>query len=692
MKHLILSIVFLFTIHAYAQHLPCKTPEINKWAEENNPLALQSKKELEQFTQKYISKSTKEDTIIIIPVVFHIVHNYGAENISKEQVLDAIRVINEDFRKLNADTSDIIPEFKAIAADCKIEFRLAKIDPNGNCTDGIDRVVSTLTYNADENTKMIAPSWDRTKYLNIWTVASIANGAAGYSYYPSSVNGSWGVPLDGVLILANYVGSIGTGQYSRARALTHEIGHYLNLMHPWGNSNTPGLAENCNDDDEVTDTPNTIGHTSCDLYAVTCGSLDNVQNYMEYAYCDRMFTEGQKLRMRAALHSSISGRNNLWTQQNLIATGVANNTSPAICEPIADFTYNKKFGCVNNTIQYTNLTWHTDSISSIEWTFQGGTPATSNEQNPIVSYPNAGIFSASLTVSNPAGNSTITKNNIIQIQDPNYLLSPPWTESFEDNNFPYFNDLNYSWFISGNATNHWNRTTNASYTGTACLVAPNNLNQDNEITEIATSNIAIAGQNTSNIIKFKVAYAQIDENSTDRLDVYASFNCGQTWYPRLSKSGSLLQSTNGVFINNFVPQPEQWKEEFISIGTFLNKPYIRLKFVATSHNGNPIYIDDIQLDQASDINFNSFDAEYLPTIFPNPINENSKLWLKTNKEENLNLKVNNIVGQCIINKNIVLNNGENTLTIHELNNLPSGIYFISLTINEKSSNLKIIIP
>lgn len=688
---IILGNIF-FSSNIFSQYLHCYTPEINKIAEEKNPIAIQSKIELEKFTLQYINKQQKDENIIIIPVVFHIVHNYGSENISKAQVLDAIRILNEDYRKLNADTIDIIPEFKSIAADSKIEFRLAKIDPNGNCTDGIDRVVSTLTYNADESTKMAAPSWDRSKYLNIWSVASIANGAAGYSYYPSSVSGQWGENVDGVIILSSYIGSIGTGNYSTARALTHEIGHYLNLMHPWGNSNEPGLAENCNDDDEVSDTPNTIGHTSCNLYAVTCGSLDNVQNYMEYAYCDRMYTEGQKQRMRAALNSSISSRNNLWTEQNLIATGVSDNITPPICEPIADFMYNKTFGCTGAQIQYTNITWNTDSIATIEWQLQGATPSISNEFNPLVSYSNSGIFSTTLTVTNPAGSSTITKNNIIQIQDPTIGYNLPWSEGFESNDFPYINNQDYTWFLAGSGNNNWEKTNIASYSGSYCLVAPNNLNLDNETSEISSSNIFINGQNPSNTLKFKVAYAQVDANSTDRLQVYVSYNCGQTWYPRLNLSGSLLQTTNGDFFTDFVPQPDQWKEKYISIGSFLTKPSIRLKFVAISHLGNPIYIDDIQLDQATEISNNSFDSEYLPSIFPNPVDESSKLWLKTNKEENLNINISNIVGQTLINKNILLANGENSLPIPELKNLKSGIYFIKMSINKQSSTLKLIVP
>ena len=114
-------------------------------------------------------------------------------------------------------------------------------------------------------------------------VQTIASGAAGYAYFP----GITPAYKDGVVIRADYVGSIGTSNGSNysARSLTHEIGHYLNLPHTWGGTNNPGLPQNCSDDDFVQDTPNTIGvaNFSCDTTQVTCGTLDNVQNYMDYA-------------------------------------------------------------------------------------------------------------------------------------------------------------------------------------------------------------------------------------------------------------------------------------------------------------------------------------------------------------------------------------------------------------------------
>ncbi len=691
MKKFCVSIFIFISLIVKGQFF-CLTPEINKRAELLNPEALSAKAFLNNYTKKFEKEYQKDKTIIIIPVVFHVVHNYGPENISKEQILDAIRIINEDFRKLNADTSNIIPEFKSIAADCQIEFRLAKIDPNGNCTDGINRVVSPLTYNANEMTKLAAPSWDRTKYLNIWTVASIESGAAGYAYYPSSVNGSWGDAFDGVLILSNYVGSIGTGTYNRARALTHEIGHYLNLKHPWGDSNNPGLPENCYDDDDVTDTPNTIGHTDCNLYAESCGSLDNVQNYMEYTYCYCMFTEGQKIRMLAALNSPISGRNNLWTTTNLMATGVHPGVTPQICSPIADFYFSKKFGCEGTTVQFTNQTWNTDTISSIQWLFPGGNPATSNEPNPLVTYTQGGIYSATLIVENPAGSDAITKNNIIQIMNSSVAYNLPWFESFENTNFPQSADTNFIWYTSGTGAYNWYRTTQASATGNASLVAPTHQNANNSQIEIYSPNIFISGQNPANIIKFKVAYAQKNENSNDNLKVFVSFNCGETWYPRYSKSGVNLQTTNGTYYYNFVPTSTQWREDFFSIGTFLSKPFIRLKIVATSSDGNPIYIDDIQLDKSTTYLQETFENTYMPMVYPNPIIEESRLWLNMPSKENVNICINDVAGREVYNSTLLLLEGENSINLSLSDKLNAGIYFMTINIKQQKQVIKLIVP
>ena len=212
-----------------------------------------------------------------------------------------MEIINRDFNKLNPDTASVTDEFQNIIANVGVEFKLAQKDPNGNCTKGITRSYSELTNNAGENVKDFI-KWDPSKYLNVWVVSNIEIGAGGYSYYPGEAPNN--DANAGIVVLASQFGSIGesNGNNSSNRTLTHEIGHYLSLNHTWGNSNDNNIQDNCYDDDGIADTPLTIGtNSSCNLNQESCGSLDNVQNYMDYASCPKMFTVGQGAAIRAAL-------------------------------------------------------------------------------------------------------------------------------------------------------------------------------------------------------------------------------------------------------------------------------------------------------------------------------------------------------------------------------------------------------
>jgi hypothetical protein len=129
--------------------------------------------------------------------VFHIIHEYGAENIPDSRIFTALNTLNQDYRKLNADLVDVIPQFQGIAADCDIEFRLAQKDPDGNCTNGIDRVYSYRTNQGNDRAKVVI--WDRRNYLNIWVVKTLADGnVAAYAYLPAGASGL-GYKVDGVI-------------------------------------------------------------------------------------------------------------------------------------------------------------------------------------------------------------------------------------------------------------------------------------------------------------------------------------------------------------------------------------------------------------------------------------------------------------------------------------------------------------
>jgi PKD repeat protein len=211
-----------------------------------------------------------DETVYVIPVVFHVIHAGGTENIPDAQIFAEVEDLNEDFRKLNADLSETVPFFQQVAGDVKVEFRLAQIDPNGNCTNGINRIFSPLTLVGDDGAKQ--DYWPRNKYLNVWTVRQMGGGAAGYAYYPNALTGL-GVIFDGVIMLS---GGIGANQ----NVLTHEIGHVFNLAHTWG-ANVAGIegtgdgfmVNQCSDDD-VQDTPLTKGHdpSNCRLFDHTCSA------------------------------------------------------------------------------------------------------------------------------------------------------------------------------------------------------------------------------------------------------------------------------------------------------------------------------------------------------------------------------------------------------------------------------------
>ena len=225
-------------------------------------------------------KSYDDSTIIVIPIVFHIIHQFGAENISDANVYDEMKVLNRDYAKLNPDTAAIIPQYIPYAGDAKIQFKLASIDPSGNCTNGIEHIYSHLTNNGDDYSKL--NQWPRTNYLNVWVVKTIGMaGVAGYAFYPSGVEGS-GYFRDGVIILSDYIGTLAPSSPYTSRALTHEIGHYLGLAHTWGNTNDPQIA--CGND-FVDDTPITKGHNQCnpaDLYDIICSNAQFPANFMRF--------------------------------------------------------------------------------------------------------------------------------------------------------------------------------------------------------------------------------------------------------------------------------------------------------------------------------------------------------------------------------------------------------------------------
>ncbi len=690
---LTLIFAFLSSLTMLAQApLHCGADEMRINTLKQNPLVAKAvisrDVELENYTQSFIPTLNKNLTnaTYIIPVVFHVIHNYGIENISDAQLKDGIDIINKTFRKLHPNNASIVSAFQGIHADCDIEFRLATKDPNGNCHSGINRIASSLTTSGDHRVKNLI-HWPPTQYLNVYVVANAA-GLAGHAVWPSDADT---IPLwDGIVLSHNYVGTIGTSDLTRSVAFAHECGHYLNLHHIWGGNNVPNFYyypcadpnKDCNIDDLVSDTPPTIGWQSCNLSGASCGNtLDNVQNAMDYSYCNIMFTQGQKTRMQACLNSSIAGRNNLWQTANLIATGVY--TTAPLCK--ADFISNKTMVCPSaSSVTFTNTSYH-GTFTSVEWIFQGGTPATSNLSNPNVTYSTPGSYQVSLKVKNGSDSATIIKQNYINVQ------STTGTGLLYSEGFETVASLNGTEWYTNNldTSNTWSLTNLSSFSGTKSIMIDNFSSSINGKDELYSRAINLTGA-TGLSIYFKYAFARRDTSNKDQLQLYGVSSCNGTTLQRYNAIGSALETTTITSTPFYPNSPSEWR----SVSTVMLAPQLtsgfRLKFVFTKNGGNNIFIDDINIDVTTNTKDISEIVD-ISSIFPNPTSNECQLKFSVTQTKTLFLDIFNIFGEKVqtLPKNIY-EEGEHLVKINT-SSLCNGMYYIKINDGTRAINKQLII-
>lgn len=635
---------------------------------------------LEERAQIFAQSPNMHGSNYTIPVVVHIIHNNGPENISDAQVYDAVEVINDDFNKLNNDWSNVNSAFVGLVADIGIEFRLAQKDPNGNCTNGITRTVSTLTNDGTQTMKNLI-QWPRDSYMNVWIAAS-ADGSAGYTLTPGSVDGFWAAGADGIVMQHIYFGRIGTGSVGRSRTWTHETGHWLNLRHLWGGTNDPGVASNCNSDDNVTDTPNTMGWTSCNTNGQSCGSLDNVENYMEYSYCSKMFTEGQKSRMLSALTSGTADRNELWSNSNLVATGT--NGPAILCA--AAMSANSRVICAGDSVMFEDVSYN--GVDGWEWTFQGGSPGNASTNSPVVYYNTPGTYNVSLTAHNDGDQASTTNNNYITVLPADGHLTP-YQDSFENiSSVP-----SADWYtFDGQDDGSFNVTSSASYSGSKSLKLTNNSNDEGNLDELISNTIDLSGMSEA-IITFKYAYRQRDGNDDDRLRFYISNDCGNSWSLREQMRGLTDLPTTTSSNSSFTPSSQsQWAEVVIdNIQTSMLVSNFRFKFWFESDGGNNLYIDDININ-GQFVGIEELNAESIGlNIFPNPVTDNSILSFELGERANVQMDAMDVMGRKVFE----LVNGSLSQGQHQYNiprsELSNGMYFVRMSVGEKTTMVKFMV-
>jgi hypothetical protein len=686
----LLAVLCLYLSFISKAQQQCGQAEVMQKLFENHPeWRLKFEQAQAQFAEQENHQSMKgasvSQTLVpthTVPVVFHILHLGGPENISDAQVLNQMAILNRDYQKQNADTNQVIPSYTNNIANVRFEFRLAQIDPNGNCTNGIIRHYDSITNSwplPTNNFSAYQYTWPPNKYLNVYVVGNILGMDGAYTILP-------GTPIPTVadaIVIEHYVtGSIGTANVANSRVLTHEVGHWFNLQHIWGTSNQPGVA--CGDD-LVTDTPITKGYTVCitPAAAAVCNPpiIENYQNYMDYTPCKLMFTNGQAARMLTCINGTVNSRNNLSSPANLLATGIT-TTAPGCLPMVGLSAPATKIVCVGNTLIIPSFTYNANA-TSYSWTANNGASIS----NPLAA-------NASITFNSP-GNSTVvcTVSNSTGIGSASMIVTAlsnvaqqttPMSESFENNALP----VNWTILNPNTFNAKWNFGNMAAASGTQCLYV-NTENTPNGSVEILETPSMDFLNNPGATFTYKYAYARQSNTHGDVYKLQASKDCGGSWIdiytPNMS---SFAAGSGGVSTTLFVPTASQWKTHAatgnLNLYNLLSEPNVRLRFYfmedPAAGFGNRIYLDDINFSIPTGINELSRALQL--QVYPNPTSENLSLQLQLSDAKSIRWTMHQINGTEVLgSEEQVFPIGKTEIPVSGVEKLSAGVYFLTVYVD-----------
>lgn len=552
-----------------------------------------------------------------------------------------------------------------------------------------------------------------TNTLSITSIAShtVSNYAAAYIDYNRD-----GDFIDaGETVLAPTGGSLGTQTFTssvlipsstyailRLRVMTSD----LPITGP-NMSITSGEIEDYNlnigTTPSATNTPNRT--------MATCDTVrPNVENIMDYSSCPKMFTIGQIDKMRLTCQSSIASRDSLVGISNLIFTGIldanGNPTGVTPCAPIADFSSNKSQNCAGQAIVFTNTTYNSVPTSLL-WTFEGGTPSTSTLSAPSVTYAAPGTYSVSLTASNANGTSTKTVNSFITV-NWNGARQLPFSENFESgqwwpDGFVMINeDLGTpSWEMSNYGA--------GGSTKSVVLASANYVNnfpgfaENVDIMETPSFNFS----NTTGItFSFDYSFAKKTSvvNGDETFKLQYSLDCGGSWSNMPGTPTASLMAVSGGTVNSpyipwssTTPNPKWVTKTFSSavLGPVLNnKKDVKFRFwfendVVGGQSQN-LYIDNINI--GGTVGINEFENALGLSIYPNPTSSSSEVEFTSPYDAKVNILVYDVTGRVVEENSTNASAGVNAkYTVNSSNKLNSGIYFITLSIDNNKVTKKLII-
>lgn len=603
------------------------------------------------------------DDIRLIPVVVHVIHNGGTENISKTQIERQIEILNEDYGKLPGTPGD------GAGVDTRVRFCLAKTDPQGRCTDGIVRLKTPLTTHqpVDRASLKNLSFWDNTRYLNMYVVKTISNGVGGYSSFPYAPPEE-----DGLVVRHNLFGDSGTAAAAGGRTATHEIGHWLGLYHTF---NGGCGQDTCSDGDYVCDTPPAANpNFTCNLNANSCGNdnpnlPDQVRNYMDYTPddCKSIFTQGQKDRITATLDTV---RTHIWTPDNVGASGCDSAyMEPPVCLVVADFVTLTPQVCLEGIVYFIDRSLN--SATSWQWLFPGGMPATSTLQNPTVTYDTLGTFSVTLIATNANGSDTLFLENYVQVTEPGIGQSLPFSANFDDGVFPptgaeiYNPDLGIQWELDSLAAH------SPPYAARIDNLVNVNYGTRDEIL-LPFLNLNSSNPDSSLSLIFWWAYARSDPNYSDELIVQISKDCGVNYTNILTKSGNALV-TGPTQTTPFIPTAAQWRKATVNLFQYRTEEYVKIRFVNVTDGGNRLYLDDIQIDGGLVTGTVEPERAAFPVrIFPNPAFELVRVQTEAGWNEPIHIRVFDTLGR------LLRDYGPDPGKTLDLAGLPAGLIFFKI--------------
>ncbi len=682
-----------------------------------DPAITERMAEVEKHTQNYVEFENNArinnnlnsiNVVRNIPVVVHVLYNTSAQNISDAQIQSQITILNNDFRRLNADKINTPTTFTNVAADAEITFCLASVSPTGAATTGITRTSTSVTsFGADDKMKSSATGgvnpWPTNKYLNIW-VCNLGGGLLGYAQFPGGSTAT-----DGVVIGFKYFGNTGTAvaPFNKGRTGTHEVGHWLNLRHIWGDA-TCGS-------DNVTDTPtHNTSNYGCPTHpkSNSCGaSAEMFMNYMDYTDdgCMNMFTFGQKSRMQALFatggaRASLVTSNGCGTSSGGTTTCNAPTglTAGSITLSSATLSWTAASGASSYNIQYkpsTSTTWLSTTSTTNSKSISGLTASTVYQfQVQTVCSSGSSAYSAASTFTTSSSGTT-TGSTITLGSGTSTTVIAPYGTYYMDEKVQFIltkAELTAAGYTSANNmirslafnvssavnqvmsafTIRMRHTGNTSFSSTSFLSATG-------FTTVFTGNVtAVAGWNTHT---FSAPFIYDGVNN-----VLIEICWNNSTYKGDSKVfASALTTYNTLYLKSDVASGGVCANTSGTRST--TRPNMRLNFSGYSSTFSPKLSGEILKEEVTE-QATAFN------VFPNPVKSTLNIELNNLSKERQDVKVDiyNLLGKVIYTNKQSVEPGIQTITLElseteNWNTLPDGIYFCTYELSGELKSAKFVI-